>query len=383
MRFNKLFFAFAAMLFCLSFISMSASPNLSKIDIAKLQSKAALLNGDSNPLQYYINYSWNGEQWQPNSKDSYSYDNLGRIIEAITSSRENDEWVDGQKADFEYYGDSENIKKITSKVAPMGSYVSFMTMEFKYDANWRITEQLLTVLIPNPYVKDTKLEFIWNNDLMTELITYEKSESEWHELNKSAYNYDSKKLAIEEIQYVWEGGKWIENFKNVNEYNTSDSLSIVTGYTWNSGEWTKSNKTTYEYNGQLKSKESTFIWDTDWVNNTQTDFTYNANNQLESDIAQNWVVDTWFNTGKNEYFYDSPNSVDEETNNSLEISIYPNPTSDFIMVSGSESNPVTIMTIEGSLVIKDAKAGSIDISSLAPGMYYVVSGNKTGRFIKY
>jgi hypothetical protein len=383
MKINKLFFALAIMLSCLSFISISATPNLSKIDIAKLQNKAALLSGESNKLQYYINYSWNDEQWQPNSKESYNYDNLGRMIEVITSSRDNDEWVDDQKSDFEYYGDSDNIKKITSKVAPMGSFISFMTMEFKYDANWRITEQLLTVLIPNPYVKDTKLEYLWSNDLMTELIGYQKNESDWVEQNKSAYTYDTKKLAIEEIQYVWEGGKWIENFKNVNEYNASDSLNLITGYTWENSEWKKSSKTTYEYNGQLKTKESTFTWDTDWVNATQTSYNYNPNDELESDSSQNWVVDTWFNIGKNEYFYDSPNSVDEEANNTGEISIYPNPSSDFIMVKGTENTSASIMSIEGSAVIKDAKAGRIDISSLAPGMYYVVSGSKTGRFIKY
>lgn len=384
MKTNKLFFALVAMLFCFTFFSISASPNLSKIDFAKLQSNAALLNGDSNPLQYYINYTWNDEQWQAESKESYKYDNLGRVIEVYTSIRENNEWIESQKGVYEYYGETDNLKKVSVMAAPMGTYIQFAVMDLKYDQNWKILEQTLTVLIPNPFLSDTKIEYKWNNDLMTEIITYDKDGSEWVNNSKSAYNYDNmNELPAEEIQYVWEGGQWVESFKNVHEYGANDSLSLITGYTWDSGEWVNSNKTAFEYNGLLKTKESTFIWSTDWEKETQIDYSYNTFDKLESDISQRWTIDTWFNIGKNEYFYEAPNSVDEDANNSLEISIYPNPSSDFIMVSGSERNPVSIMTIEGSVVIKEAKAGSIDISSLAPGMYYVVSGNKTGRFIKY
>lgn len=383
MRYGLRFTMYAFGLVCLSLISIAAVPNITKNDFARLQNKAELLNSESSPLRYHIESNWNGEQWVEDSKESYIYDNLGRVAEVVTSNIEEGQWKDAQKSVLEYYGESEYIKKISMKVAPTGTYINFAIMDFKYDANWKMTEQIITVLIPNPFVRDTKIELTWNDDILAEVITYEKEGTEWVQNNKSTFQYkDSKELPSEEIEYVWEGGEWANELKTVYEFNENDSLSTTTEYTPKENEWVNSKKTVYEYNGLLKIKEKVYTWSEDWVSESQTDYSYNSNDKVQSDITQNWIADAWQNMEKNEYIYEQSSSINDDFNNELLIVVFPNPASDYISVPGIGNEEVTIMSVNGA-VVRTAKSGVIDINSLAPGMYYVVSGSKTGRFVKY
>lgn len=65
------------------------------------------------------------------------------------------------------------------------------------------------------------------------------------------------------------------------------------------------------------------------------------------------------------------------------IKIYPNPTADFLHIESPQASEVEVYNATGSLVIKErVYQNTIDVSSLAKGIYYIKTGNQFTSFIK-
>lgn len=81
-------------------------------------------------------------------------------------------------------------------------------------------------------------------------------------------------------------------------------------------------------------------------------------------------------------------NIDMGDNNN--ISIYPNPASDFIIIQASEGlaegSDIQIFDMMGINVSPAGRGikggGKIDISNLSPGMYFIKTGNKVSKFVK-
>lgn len=68
-----------------------------------------------------------------------------------------------------------------------------------------------------------------------------------------------------------------------------------------------------------------------------------------------------------------------------ELKIYPNPSSEFITIEENneiQNESLMIYASDGTLVLNSRFSNKIDISKLSNGLYYVVIGNKVGKFIK-
>ncbi len=376
------FLAFAMALISITLSAAAAGDKVTKKCFSELQKKASELNSGGNPLRDVVKYLWSGEKWDKDSKESYNYDSRGRVSEVFTYMFENENFDEKQKSVFEYYGDSDYIKKITLKMSMSGTYFDFGYMEMIYNENWKIKEQILSVLIPNPLISDTKIVYNWDGDEMAEVIVYDKEGSEWVYNSRTTYIYGNTTLPDESMEYAWEGGEWVETIKTSYEFNENDSLAVEIELTKNDDNWINSNKTVYDYDGLLKKKESTYTWGEDWVNETKTDYKYNSAEKPESEISQIWIADEWQNNEMYEYFYDGTSAVADDNNTANTLIISPNPAAGQINISGVEFGEVTIMTIEG-VVVKTARGDIIDTGSLAPGMYIVKAGRKTAMFIKY
>ncbi|MEP0369274.1 MAG: LamG-like jellyroll fold domain-containing protein [Cyclobacteriaceae bacterium] len=66
----------------------------------------------------------------------------------------------------------------------------------------------------------------------------------------------------------------------------------------------------------------------------------------------------------------------------ITFEVYPNPTSDFVLVQSPLSEPTYILDLEGRTVLKSMTNRKIDVSSLSPGIYMIISGNMSERLIK-
>ena len=82
------------------------------------------------------------------------------------------------------------------------------------------------------------------------------------------------------------------------------------------------------------------------------------------------------------YYRDIYVGVKEQAETSKALTLYPNPVSDFLYISGAENHTIQIYTIEGIKVLETVLQDRIDVSRLATGVYFVKAGNKVVKFIK-
>jgi len=78
-------------------------------------------------------------------------------------------------------------------------------------------------------------------------------------------------------------------------------------------------------------------------------------------------------------------SLGLDEHNHLDISIYPNPTTDYLFIDNSTSNNIFVYNIIGKELIKES-GNRINVSSLSKGVYFIkVSdgvNSSTKKFIK-
>lgn len=74
-----------------------------------------------------------------------------------------------------------------------------------------------------------------------------------------------------------------------------------------------------------------------------------------------------------------------QTNNGLQVKVYPNPTQDVLMVENAQGNVLRLYTMGGQLVtIQPVNNGSaqVKMSDLPSGNYLLISGNQSFQVIK-
>ena len=74
-----------------------------------------------------------------------------------------------------------------------------------------------------------------------------------------------------------------------------------------------------------------------------------------------------------------------QTNNGLQVKVYPNPTQDVLMVENAQGNVLRLYTMGGQLVtIQPVNNGSaqVKMSDLPSGNYLLLSGNQSFQVIK-
>ena len=74
-----------------------------------------------------------------------------------------------------------------------------------------------------------------------------------------------------------------------------------------------------------------------------------------------------------------------QTNNGLQVKVYPNPTQDVLMVENTQGNVLRLYTMGGQLVtIQPVNNGSaqVKMSDLPSGNYLLISGNQSFQVIK-
>tara|TARA_B100000767_G_scaffold263627_1_gene277615 strand:- start:441 stop:1163 length:723 start_codon:yes stop_codon:yes gene_type:complete len=135
-------------------------------------------------------------------------------------------------------------------------------------------------------------------------------------------------------------------------------------------------------------------WDTSSVTNMirMFEFTFSFNQDISSWCVSNIASEpTYFSYNSpliesNKPIWGTCPSLGLDEQNQLNISIYPNPTTDYLYINNSSVNNVFIYNIIGKEVIKANNQNRIDVSSFSDGVYFIkVSdgiNSSTKKFIK-
>ena len=180
--------------------------------------------------------------------------------------------------------------------------------------------------------------------------------------NATAYNQDISSWDVSNVNYMYA------------------MFNGATGFNQDISSWDVSNVTnmSYMFSYAFAFNQDIGSWDVSNVSDMERMF--RVASSFNQDIS-NWCV-TNISSEPFEFIFNSPlsesympvwgtcptASVDDQ--NQLDISIYPNPTSDTVYIDGNYSQlKVVVYDIQGKQVINKSIKNSIDISQLEKGVY--------------
>jgi hypothetical protein len=243
---------------------------------------------------------------------------------------------------------------ITAQLLPYSLY------KYTYDANNNVISEIYSEwdTSTNSWINSSKYEYTYdaNNNVTSEIYSYwDTSTTSWINYYKYEYTYDTNNNVTSEIYSLWDTSttSWI--FADKDEYTYDLTVSI--------------DNVLAPYNMYVGSNNPILSY-----------FNYNYN-------GSDFVLDM-----KEIYYYSDITGINEFTDD-YNVSIYPNPANDYLMINTTinENLKIEIYTIRGQSVMSTECTNNIsqmriDISQLPAGIYFIRIANNqnniTKKFVK-
>lgn len=359
---------------------------------------------DELKLDSVIIESWNSTDsiYTNSNRDIYQYSN-GKEVRYTHFNWDNNtgEWALSFKNEYSYDANGYQILNI-------GSIWDASALKWNYGSK--------NEMYKNQNGKDTlSYSYIWNSTLgdwipgMRYLYYYNEAgtqtyfllcqwnagNSAWDSVYKSDFYQDKSGVDSLEIWSFWDAGsgKWNVSGKAKSFKNESGLDTLTYQYHWSpeSSEWIVSQKSVDEYNNNGEdSVTSIYSWNSSenqWQGLIRYEMTYGTDksfvNQYSGQDGQ------WVFTSRVISYYSGYTVTGIKNPATFEISVYPNPAREFIMIDlndNSNSATIEIYNIQGKKVLYQRITGKepINISDLPKGIYLYKIVNQgihsTGKF---
>jgi|GEM_PF-4161388 len=270
----------------------------------------------------------------------------GEIVSYIYMKRDGSKWVNKYK--------TENKFNLAKKIS------------LSYSYNWKNSKWELSGRTQYSYLKLVYL---------TQKLTQELDVSTWVNARRTKYTYNSKFLITSE---TFDYGANLGHYKYTTwTYDDKDRVVSELYQRWDNNNWNAQTRLTYKYNsmGFVVNKHKS-TWDTfKWGNSKDYTLKFSDSKKREFEFTGYDISIKYKNTS----------DVDDDRYTVNTLTIYPNPTSDFLYISGEElQGKYSIYGIDGSVLIPYRQIPEqngntkIDISSLSAGFYLLRIETKTG-----
>ena len=232
--------------------------------------------------------------------------------------------------------------------------------------------------------------------------------------------YDGSGYLTNSLDQTWTGSSWVNAFQTIYTNNPNGSVNFWISQIWNGSAWNNTQRLTYTYNGSGKiltllaeqftagnwvsqtmisytydgsgylTNELSQQWDagsSSWKDNSRTTYTNNPDGTANQSVSQSWDGSVWNNIERFTFSYSQPTAVSEFTNEA-DFTVYPNPAHDIITIKANSSFNGTHYSFTdqaGKLVLKGILTNentSIDITSLAVGVYFLKIGERNQQTFK-
>lgn len=326
-------------------------------------------------------YTWhrNSYSWLPVVKTEIHYDPRGNQVLKEQFSGKRFSWAIYWKEKY--------------------SYTPSNYLEMQTDAQWDTTLQ-------NWVKKDSTWKVYNTNHLIISDSTFQRSGSKWKFRSVQATSYNpSNQIILEEERILKNGYPFLIN-KTVSTYNSSNRMLLRASYHWNGTDkfLTNSSKSEYTYSNNSDIYISTFYSgrDTTWITMGKVENYYDPSKQKENIIPHNWfwwgdlklLKTKSYSISNNQweiddtsavYYSDFITSVKSVEND--KIKMYPNPTTDFLNISGeiNQGTQLELVNMAGAIMhtyVTTSANPRIDVSGLIPGVYFLRVQDKEGVIVK-
>uniref|UniRef100_UPI003217A870 T9SS type A sorting domain-containing protein n=1 Tax=uncultured Draconibacterium sp. TaxID=1573823 RepID=UPI003217A870 len=333
----------------------------------KIQYKNSVVGNQT--VREAIQYEWqNG--WQEKIKNEYTYNSEGElaksadyIMDTITA-----QWQQTIKNMYGY----KNGKKDNNVTQQMDSvshaWKNSLKYEYKYNNGDSVTQKFM---------------YSWNDEA-----------NEWENQYKYEYYYNNLNCQDSSFQYQWDSlaNQWERQYKYEFQYNINNQLEKQYQFCYDSieAQWDSCACNLYEYENEYLYKHEYCIYDSinnEWDYEWKHEYFYNSEGEIKQlhrykhsslkSTASDWELDT-----KDFYFYsyEVTGITDTENLAMQEISIYPNPASEQLVLElvDIENCRLQIIDITGKCLkqylIRSNKT-VISLTQFKPGAYFFVIDN--------
>lgn len=370
-----------------------------------------------NKLLSSIRQGYNDGNWQIDGGDNYEYDSKNNLITEteLNWNSSTNRWENAFKSIYTYNANNkvteaiiqewnETTKLFENKYRDIYTYNSngfFIGYEEK---KWEASQ----------WVNDFKSDLLLNNNnLIISYSSYGWINGQWVKDSRGTLSYNANNKVVSEISESWIDVNWVNDYRSFYSYNANNKISTEIHDEWVDNSWKRSGTLTnnYDANGNIdfeiddysvgQEKEKNY-YDTSaqmanfvhpFKDKTGIDYLFYQfpyiNKILSKEISYyDNTTSTFKISSKTTYNYTSSIilGTDEIEKNNVIVKIYPNPSKDYIQVTGlTESENFEVYSVLGTLAIKGSIAENqkIDIKNLANGVYLLKLNNgNTLKFIK-
>lgn len=363
--------------------------------------------------------------WENSYANNYEYDTNNNLV-GETGLR----WANGvwKRSSVETYSYNSNNKVTQDTYEDWNPETN--AVDYKGRTNYGYTDNRITLIEGQEWknsnwVNEYKITVTYNsNNLPNELIEFEWIGSQWVNEERTTYTYNANGKIISSVFEEWLGSQWVNSEKTVYTYNINNKLITDRGADWDdfNGNWAQNgDKTEYEwdatgnktqdidyyrYDGNNYQYKDEYTYDTTKLMSSfahpfkdKTGFDYFEEggfpyvNKLlsENSFSYNSITNSFEISSRTTYNYNNAItlSTDSFKKEVATITVYPNPTSDYINIH-SESNTgidtIIVTDLSGKKVLEQNKTSRVDVQNLSKGIYLLqisVGDNKeTRKFIK-
>lgn len=331
-------------------------------------------------------FKWSG-------KEEYQYDAFGRciLIGSFTIDLY-DDWILSTVTTYEYsddgleqvmthtkvdkgiqyryirhYDADGNLINVTYLNSDQGELVNNTYTEYQYhNGLLQHTTKKVWSVESNDWVNVTALSNTYNNNAwLTETLNMNWTDSTWKPANRTLYDVDADNMVH---AVVYQNADTLDEFVNTvkaqYDYDERGLCTFIEEYSWVNGDW--------EANTWAKKNEKVF-WD--------------ERLSKEDELAR--CDNTYWNIGNttiewmSKVVYPINTVLDEQRSD--DITIYPNPVLDVLTVKTSKPNVYRIINLTGQVLQSGTINGlirQIDIKELPVGVYFIIIGESSRKFIK-
>ena len=347
----------------------------------------------------YFYYDWddNINHWLVLNKEDYTYNTSGKLNEKIKSNWDSISglWEQAYKSTYSYNGNGDLVLfDGYDWDSGKSQWIMEDKEEYTYDANDHMIQYLDYNLNPgnNQWFSDAKEDFTNNsNGDITMLVGYdwEASNNQWINDDKKEFTYDVNRYLTQLLDYFWTipSSQWIYQDKQDFTYDGNGNVIqlISSDWDWMMNQWI--NDIRYESTFNNTYVFTDMVLPFNWFLNQKPalkdpGFFYNkelfCKHMLTGYTGKTWNSTTsqWINDSHATFYYSQFNVIGIKENRISEISVYPNPARDFVVIS------LQNITVPTSFQLNDLQGRKVLSKNLNPGINRVpLNGINEGIYL--
>ncbi|TDD99466.1 T9SS type A sorting domain-containing protein [Flavobacterium cellulosilyticum] len=375
---------------------------MKKITLLMLIACTITMQGQNKLLSSTQEY-YDGSNWQKINATNYEYNTNNNLTVETNYSWDflNNKWKNSYKYSYTYNLSNKAVEELDQNWNETTNQFENSWKTTHTYTNGMITEQLYSKWTNSQWVNDEKFTISYTNNLPSSSTTYNWAGSQWVLKDRSTVIYNANNRIIGFLTEDWINSQWVNSSRSSYTYNSNNKMITEIYEEWMVNLWNQVDKIENEFDvtgnrvrqiltyGNSISKDE-YVYNTSnlmsnyvhpfndktGLDNITADFPYVNQIIRVNSFNYNVTTSSFENSSRITYDYNNAIILDKEVFeiSTKNLSISPNPSNNYIQVSGIEtSENYKMYSASGVEVFKGTISDNekIDIKNLANGLYFL------------